>query len=250
MVFKKYHCSKCGSKLKKEKTHRVVTKDDKDYHQYHRAGRFPRRDYDVYSYQFRCPLCESRISFEEHCIIEWIQKKYSRFVLSPSEIKENYKQGMEANDKRVLIRNICTSIFITMIALPLFYLFFTDITLPQLSIISIFFIVCTAVTVFRMVKDYKGNDKLKSNRSYTRKEKSQMERLHAYRSHNKDLIAKSEKCYCFYCKSVIKSSEIERYLDKEPTALCPKCGIDSIIPDAINEAVDESIISKMHEYWF
>ena len=31
MVFKKYYCSKCGTKLEKEKTHRVVTKNDKDY---------------------------------------------------------------------------------------------------------------------------------------------------------------------------------------------------------------------------
>ena len=28
MVFKKYYCSKCGGKLVKSKTHRVVTKDD------------------------------------------------------------------------------------------------------------------------------------------------------------------------------------------------------------------------------
>ena len=31
MVFKKYYCSKCGTKLEKEKAHRIVTKDDWDY---------------------------------------------------------------------------------------------------------------------------------------------------------------------------------------------------------------------------
>ena len=54
MVFKKYYCSKCGGKLVKSKTHRVVTKDDKDYYQYHDVGTYPRYDYDVYSYEFKC----------------------------------------------------------------------------------------------------------------------------------------------------------------------------------------------------
>ena len=34
MVFKSYYCSHCGTKLVKSKTHRVVTKEDKDYYQY------------------------------------------------------------------------------------------------------------------------------------------------------------------------------------------------------------------------
>ena len=46
------------------------------------------------------------------------------------------------------------------------------------------------------------------------------------------------------------SSEINRYLDEEETALCPKCGIDSIIPDGIDENIDKGIIEEMHDYWF
>ncbi len=190
MVFKKYYCSKCGTKLEKEKTHRVVTKDDKDYYQYHEYGMFPLHDYDVYSYQFKCPSCEERISFDEQCIIERIQKKCSRFVLSPAEIKENY-------------------------------------------------IACR-----------KENNRMKIHRTYSYEKKSQMERLHAYSSHNMELVERSVKCYCFYCKSVFESGEIDSYLVNEKNALCPKCCTDSIIPDSINEAVDESIISEMHDYWF
>ena len=44
--------------------------------------------------------------------------------------------------------------------------------------------------------------------------------------------------------------EIERYIDDGQTALCPKCGIDAIIPDSIEESVDENIIAEMNEYWF
>ena len=73
MVFKKYYCSKCGMELEKERTHRVVSKDDKDYYQYHDHGTFPRSDHDVYDYRFKCPYCNTRISFEEQCIIKRIQ---------------------------------------------------------------------------------------------------------------------------------------------------------------------------------
>ena len=54
MVFKKYYCSHCGAKLVKSKTHRVVSKDDKDYYQYRDYGTFPRCDYDVNNYEFKC----------------------------------------------------------------------------------------------------------------------------------------------------------------------------------------------------
>ena len=93
MVFKKYYCSKCGTRLKKEKTHRSVTPDDKDYYQYHDYGSFPKRDYDVYGYQFQCPVCKARISYDEQCKIRRIQKKQGTTILSSAQIKDNYKNS-------------------------------------------------------------------------------------------------------------------------------------------------------------
>ena len=103
MVFKKYHCSQCGAKLEKEKTHRVVTKDDKDYYQYHDYGEFPRRDVDVYNYRLKCPSCGARIAFEEQCIIERIQKKCGQAVLSKEDIREYYQECKEGKTYRVLL---------------------------------------------------------------------------------------------------------------------------------------------------
>ena len=57
MVFKKFYCINCESKLVKEKTHRVVTKDDSDYYLYHDRGTFPRNDVVVYEYRFKCEKC-------------------------------------------------------------------------------------------------------------------------------------------------------------------------------------------------
>ena len=44
--------------------------------------------------------------------------------------------------------------------------------------------------------------------------------------------------------------EVEEYIDNGQTALCPRCQIDAIIPDSIEESVDENIIAEMNEYWF
>nr|MBE6545464.1 hypothetical protein [Oscillospiraceae bacterium] len=250
MAFKKYYCSKCGAKLEKEKTHRVVTKDDKDYYQYHRHGTFPLRDYDVYGYQFKCPSCEARISYDDQCIIERIQKQRKSIILSPDEIKENYESSRVANNKRILIRNILLPVIFNFIAFTIVYLFVYNRKGTYLAIVPALFALTTLYIVFAAVREYNGKGKIKVNRSYSHEKVSQMERLHAYASHNKELIEKSNKCYCFYCKSVFESGEIDSYLKNEETALCPKCHIDSVIPDSIDENIDENIILEMHDYWF
>lgn len=250
MVFRKYHCAKCGTKLEKEKTHRIVTKDDKDYYQYHDYGTFPRRDYDVYSYRFKCPSCNARISFDEQCIIKRIQKKQGYFVLSSPEIKKNYKECKEGNGNSVLVRKILIPIVSILIALTLFYFFDTDRTTKDLIGASILCIIFTTGALVSAIRRYKGNYKFKIKRTYSYEKKSQLERLHTYSSHNKRLIDISNQCYCFYCRSCMDHSEIRDYMDNGQTAICPKCGIDSIIPDSIEEAVDENIILQMNEYWF
>ena len=88
MIFKKYYCQCCGNKLKKNKTHRVVNKEDKDYYQYQSYNMFPRIEHDVYDYEFVCPTCKKSISFKEQCVVERIQKKYKVKVLTDSQIKE------------------------------------------------------------------------------------------------------------------------------------------------------------------
>lgn len=116
--------------------------------------------------------------------------------------------------------------------------------------ISILCAVCILVAVLTSIKRYKGGGTMKTDQFYSYEEESRIKKIHAYASHNKALIEKSQKCYCFYCKNVMDSSEINRYLDEEETALCPKCGIDSIIPDGIDENIDKGIIEEMHDYWF
>lgn len=250
MVFGKYYCAKCGAKLIKERTHRIVTQCDRDYYQYHDFGTFPLRDYDVYDYRFKCPSCNARISFDEQCIINRIQKKQGYFVLSSSEIKSNYKECKDDNNSSIFVRNILIPVILTPIAFTLLYLFGTDRTAKDLIVASILCMISTVVAVLDAIRRYKGNHKFKIKRTYSYEKETQLKRLHAYSSHNKQLIDVSNKCYCFYCRSCMKQSEIKEYIDNGQTAICPNCGIDSIIPDSIEETVDKKIISEMNAYWF
>ena len=88
------------------------------------------------------------------------------------------------------------------------------------------------------------------HQTYSNEERLKFEKLHAYASNNKELIKESEYCYCFYCKKQFESKEVVKYLEGENTALCPHCGIDAIIPNNVDEPIDNELIEGMNKYWF
>jgi hypothetical protein len=51
---------------------------------------------------------------------------------------------------------------------------------------------------------------------------------------NKDEIISSEICSCFYCLAKFTPNEINEWVDEGSTAICPKCGIDSVVPGDIS----------------
>ena len=63
-------------------------------------------------------------------------------------------------------------------------------------------------------------------------------------------IEASDRCGCFYCLSVFSSAKITEWVDLDTTALCPKCGIDSVIGSASSAPVNPEFLSKMNEHWF
>lgn len=249
MVLKKYYCSNCGTRLQKERLHRVVTKDDKDYYQYHDYNNFPRYDHDVYSYRFKCPSCLKRISFKEQCIIERIQKTKNTKILSLDEIKDNYNCSKYKDNKRVLIRNIVIFLIFTIILFIISYITIEK-TKENLLIIIGLLSLFTVINIVGIIKRYNGSYKLKIYKGYSHEEESKLEILHAYSSHNRDLIMSANKCYCFHCLKVVESRMVNEYIDDNQTALCPYCHVDTLIPDSIDQLIDDEAIEKMHKYWF
>ena len=250
MLFQKYHCAKCGTRLKKEKTHRVVTQFDVDYYKYHDVGTYPKRDYDVYSYRFRCPHCNARISYEEQCTIKRIQKKQGSAVLSPSEIKMHYKACKNDENKGVLLGNIVLPLVFLLIFFVPFYFLRTNQTPKDLLGVALLYLIFAGYCVVAAIRKHKGKYNLKIHGTYSYEKETQLEKLQAYSSHNRQFVAVSQKCYCFYCMKSMEPDMIKSYTDDGETALCPYCGIDAVLPDGIDEHIDESVMREMHGYWF
>lgn len=73
-------------------------------------------------------------------------------------------------------------------------------------------------------------------------------------NHRKELEM-SEICGCFYCCSVFGSLEIKDWCDEDEgaigrTAMCPKCGIDSVIGSASNFPIETVFLESMKAHWF
>jgi hypothetical protein len=75
---------------------------------------------------------------------------------------------------------------------------------------------------------------------------------HKHCARHDEEIARSTSCGCFYCLAVFLPAEIEDWVDDEPrTALCPRCGIDSVIGDASGFPVTAAdFLGAMNVYWF
>ena len=76
---------------------------------------------------------------------------------------------------------------------------------------------------------------------------------HAIR-HRTELLA-SEQCGCFYCLEVYSPAEISNWTDSNDegvgqTALCARCGLDSVIGNLAGFPLTREFLAAMKQYWF
>lgn len=84
-----------------------------------------------------------------------------------------------------------------------------------------------------------------------------LEAAHCHCRGNEGELATSALCGCFHCLRVFYPAEIEDWTDEAPhgqdprTALCPRCGIDTVIGDASGYNVEAvGFLPAMHAHWF
>ena len=81
-----------------------------------------------------------------------------------------------------------------------------------------------------------------------------IESAHRHSSVHRDEILASDVCGCFYCRQTFPPSEIEEWVDERDgvgrTALCPRCGIDSVIGSRAGFALTPEFLREMYDYWF
>jgi hypothetical protein len=73
---------------------------------------------------------------------------------------------------------------------------------------------------------------------------------HVHSSKHRAEISSSIICGCFYCEKTFQAREIVDWTDDGQTALCPKCGIDSVIGSASGFPVTQEFLHQMCEHWF
>ena len=73
---------------------------------------------------------------------------------------------------------------------------------------------------------------------------------HAAGYRNLSKINSSSECGCFYCLKKFPPSEIKSWADKGETALCPYCGMDSVLGSASGFELSEDFLSAMKNRFF
>jgi hypothetical protein len=80
-------------------------------------------------------------------------------------------------------------------------------------------------------------------------------------AHRQELMA-SGICGCFYCLKIFEPTKVNEWTDYPPgtqegqelvlgtTALCPCCGIDSVIGDRSGFPITGQFLAQMKQRWF
>ena len=76
-----------------------------------------------------------------------------------------------------------------------------------------------------------------------------VEIMHRLSSKHRGALLESEVSGCFFCLRTFPSETIEEWTDDNQTALCPNCGIDSVLPGAWID-LDGRLLEWMNERWF
>ncbi len=67
---------------------------------------------------------------------------------------------------------------------------------------------------------------------------------------NREQILNSKQAGCYYCLTIFDVNEITEWTDGINTALCPHCGIDSLLGDKSPYAITKNILQQLKNYWF
>lgn len=73
---------------------------------------------------------------------------------------------------------------------------------------------------------------------------------HKHSTKHREKVQRSQMCGCFHCCRFFKPIEILKWVDNGETAICPFCGIDSIIGSNSNYRLTTNFLTEMRNYWF
>lgn len=69
---------------------------------------------------------------------------------------------------------------------------------------------------------------------------------------NREALQRVDRYGCFYCLAIFDPQEIEEWIEDEggDTALCPRCEIDSVLPESDEYPLAKNFLRSMYDHWF
>jgi hypothetical protein len=85
--------------------------------------------------------------------------------------------------------------------------------------------------------------------------KTEYHSAHQHSSLHRKQVLSSDLCGCFYCLAIYPPSKIVEWVDEDDngvgqTAMCPECGIDSVIGSKSGVPLTKDFLQNMHKIWF
>ena len=90
--------------------------------------------------------------------------------------------------------------------------------------------------------------------------RADLESIHRFSSRHRELLARSDRAGCFYCRQIFDPAAITDWVDGPQvgtgdtadgvTALCPRCGSDAVLPSAMPVALTAELLAEMRAHWF
>ena len=84
-----------------------------------------------------------------------------------------------------------------------------------------------------------------------------LESAHSHCAIHEQEVRASAICGCFYCLAMFPPGDIDTWINDRfvdgrtgKTALCPKCGIDSVIGNCSGFPITEDFLKRMYMRWF
>jgi hypothetical protein len=72
---------------------------------------------------------------------------------------------------------------------------------------------------------------------------------HKHSSIHRAEIIESEICGCFNCLGIFAPSKIEEWIDDGECAMCPICGVDTVIGSSSGYPITKFFLREMKNYW-
>ena len=84
-----------------------------------------------------------------------------------------------------------------------------------------------------------------------------LKEIHNYSGWHEESVKNSNRCGCFSCLTMFPSSEVLDWITEPEncprgpgkTAICPKCGVDTVLPESEHYHLDIDLLKKMNQKW-